>query len=393
MKLVFCSNYYNHHQSQISNCFFRLLEGEFSFIETAHMREERKALGYTSKKDPFVCFANTEADCAAEMKNADVVIFGSASEQFIAKRQCEKKLVFRYSERIYKEKYQWYKWPARLLTFYKNYGRHRNTYLLCASAYTAADYALHGTFVGKSYKWGYFPETKRYKDIQEVISKKTATKILWCGRFLRLKHPEAAIEVVYRLREAGYEVELDFIGTGEQEKLIRQQTEYRKIEDCVRFLGAMSPSQVREHMEKSGIYLFTSDFHEGWGAVLNESMNSGCAVVASHAIGSVPFLLKHGENGLVYENGDIDDLYEKVKFLLDNPNEQKRIGENAYHTIVDLWNAEIATKRFIHLVEEIQRQGYCDLYSDGPCSRASVLKNNWFRKGKDDIIRIEKKVD
>ena len=49
-------------------------------------------------------------------------------------------------------------------------------------------------------------------------------------------------------------------------------------------------------MEKSEIFLFTSDKGEGWGAVLNESMNSACAVVASHAIGSVPFLLKDGEN-------------------------------------------------------------------------------------------------
>lgn len=51
----------------------------------------------------------------------------------------------------------------------------------------------------------------------------------------------------------------------------------------------MKASEVRSYMEKADIYLFTSDFNEGWGAVLNESMNSGCAVVASHAIGSVPF--------------------------------------------------------------------------------------------------------
>jgi hypothetical protein len=37
----------------------------------------------------------------------------------------------------------------------------------------------------------------------------------------------------------------------------------------------MPPEEVRVHMEQSNIYLFTSDFGEGWGAVLNEAMNSG----------------------------------------------------------------------------------------------------------------------
>ena len=76
----------------------------------------------------------------------------------------------------------------------------------------------------------------------------------------------------------------------------------KKLEDCVHMLGAMSPDEVRKHMEQANIFLFTSDRNEGWGAVLNEAMNSGCAVVASHAIGSVPYLIKNGNNGYIYEN-------------------------------------------------------------------------------------------
>lgn len=55
--------------------------------------------------------------------------------------------------------------------------------------------------------------------------------------------------------------------------------------------------KVREHMEDADIFLFTSDYNGGRGAVLNESMNSGCMVAASHAIGSVPFLLEDGKRG------------------------------------------------------------------------------------------------
>ena len=53
-------------------------------------------------------------------------------------------------------------------------------------------------------------------------------------------------------------------------------------------------SALEGYMESSHIFLlFTSDRNEG--AALNESMNSGCAVVASDAIGSVPYLMRYYE--------------------------------------------------------------------------------------------------
>ena len=122
---------------------------------------------------------------------------------------------------------------------------------------------------------------------------------------------------------------------------------------------------------------FTSDKNEGWGAVLNESMNSACAVVASDAIGAVPFLLQDGENGLCYRSCDVDDLYKKVKFLLDHEEERKVMGKNAYETVTSLWNAEVAAQRLLDLSEQIlQGNKRPTLYGTGPCSKAQILKDN-----------------
>ena len=123
-------------------------------------------------------------------------------------------------------------------------------------------------------------------------------------------------------------------------------------------------------MEKSEIFLFTSDRHEGWGAVLNESMNSGCAVVASHAIGSVPFLVNDGENGFIYKDGDIDNLYKKVKLLLDDSCRRREMSKKAYFTIADEWNAENAATRFIYLLQDIKENGNSSRFSHGPCSKS-----------------------
>ena len=132
-------------------------------------------------------------------------------------------------------------------------------------------------------------------------------------------------------------------------------------------------------MEQSEIFLFTSDFNEGWGAVLNESMNSACAVVASHAIGSVPFLINDGENGFIYKNGDEDDLFNKVKILLDNPEKRKEISLKAYKTMTETWNAEIAVQRFLLLSKKLlDGESVNNLFTDGVCNSAIRYKNNWY---------------
>ena len=141
----------------------------------------------------------------------------------------------------------------------------------------------------------------------------------------------------------------------------------------------MSPEEVRKHMEESEIFLFTSDRNEGWGAVLNEAMNSGCAVVASHAIGSVPYLIENKSNGLIYKDGDKDDLYIKVKYLLDFSQKRMKIGHAAYLTILNDWNAVKAAERVLTLSKTILNgEKSPDIFTSGICSKANGIKDNLY---------------
>ena len=45
MRIVFLSNYFNHHQSALSDALWRETEGQYLFIEGHTMPEERKQLG------------------------------------------------------------------------------------------------------------------------------------------------------------------------------------------------------------------------------------------------------------------------------------------------------------------------------------------------------------
>ncbi len=383
MKIVFLSNYYNHHQAALSEALYELTNGQYVFVQTMPIEEERVNMGWGCAELPsFVkCSYTSQQDyeeCLKLINDADVVIIGSAPEKLIRQRIRAGKLVFRYSERIYKNRKNMLQMPLRAIKYHWNNAFSKNTYLLCASAYAAADYAKTRNFVGKTYKWGYFPKVKEYDDVKKLINDKQPVSILWVARLIDLKHPEIPVEIARRLKADGYSFSLNLIGNGILEEKLRKQIADAGLSDCVNMLGSMNPGQVREWMEKSKIFLFTSDFNEGWGAVLNEAMNSACAVVASHAIGAVPYLLQDGENGFIYKNGDTDDLYKKTKYLLDNPDVQASFGEKAYQTMCDIWNSENSAKRLLALCENLMHGGNGSLFDNGPCSRAQVLKNKYF---------------
>ena len=243
------------------------------------------------------------------------------------------------------------------------------------SAYTAADVNMFSNYKGRIFKWGYFTEVKEY-NLDELFKKKrknATVSILWVGRLIEWKHPDTSILIAEKLKQAGISFELRIIGNGEMEDVLRKMIAEKHLDDCVHMLGAMSPEKVREYMEQADIFLFTSDYNEGWGAVMNESMNSACAVVASHAIGSVPFLIKNMENGVIYENGNIEDLFIKMKSLIGNRNRREDLGRQAYITIKKTWSPRTAAERFLVLCDALKK-GEKSPFDDGPCSPAPIIK-------------------
>ena len=386
--LVFISNYFNHHQKPFCEAMYNLLGDGFKFIETDKMTNERKKLGWGEKIIPnYVISENNYrknlSKCQELINEADVVIIGSAPEFLIEKRKKENKLIFRYSERALKKGLEPLKYIPRLIKWnLKN--RSNNIYMLCASAYTAADYGKFFLFKNKCYKWGYFPKVEKY-NIEELLKNKfseknnTCTSILWVGRLIGWKHPDTSILLAEKLKNEGYNFRLSIIGTGELEEKLKTMIIEKKLSDYVNMLGATSPEKVREYMKEADIYLFTSDRNEGWGAVLNESMNSGCAVVASHAIGSVPFLIENEKNGLIYKDNDYEDFYKKVTVLLDSKEKRQELSKNAYFTMTEIWNAENTAKRFISLAQSIlDGEKNPDIFETGVCSKAKEIKDDWY---------------
>ena len=367
MKIVLISNFFNHHQKPVSDAFYKATKGEYWFVETTIITPWRKKMGYKEIAAPYTVKISDEnrAEVIAIINDADVVITDAEFLDLTKERYEAGKLIFRYSERLFKSRLRYLKAPVHTLKAWRT----RKMYMLCSSAFTSRDYHLLGFYQNKTYKWGYFPVRSVTNNIADVIEHKKNNSILWVGRMIDWKHPESVIFVAEHLLKDGYDFDINIIGWGEMEVQMKTEVQNKGLIDKVHFLGSMSPSEVQGHMAGSAIFLFTSDEGEGWGAVLNEAMNNGCAVVASDKIGSVPFLLKNGENGFEFKSKDWDDLYLKVRLLFDDSNRRKAVALRAYETIDKTWNEEQAVENFIALSQALIEGKKSNIF-EGPCSPA-----------------------
>ncbi len=375
--VTFFSNFLLHHQTPFCEAMVKRLGEDFHFVATEPTPEDRISMGYRDYSDvPYVVYSyknNQEYEKALELGlNSDVVIIGSAPDVFIEKRLEQNKLTFRYFERFFKQGRIRILDPRVFIAHYKQDFRYRNKnlYMLCASAYTAPDCRFIFSYHDKTFKWGYFPEVNQ-PPLDEIISEKsknTKIKILWASRFIKLKHPEDVIDVAEKLKNDNLDFEIEMLGIGELRNEYEEIAEKKGLKNIISFTGPFPPEEVLKRMKSADIFLFTSDRNEGWGAVLNESMSNACAVVASREIGSVPYLVEDGKSGLVYDRKDKNSLYNCVKKLIVNKSLRETLGKNAYDTIKNVWNAEVASKRLMQLINNINK-GEGTPFEWGPCSK------------------------
>lgn len=371
--LVIASNFVDHYMLALSLELMKYFK-DFKFVASKELAENYRQLGFSDLNNKeFVVKAYENKKYAEKIiMDADIVITGSyAYENHINKRLKKNKPVIYYSERLFK-----YNKILNFASAIRNIIRYRyskNSILLCISAYAAGDYNKINLFKNRTYKWGYFPAITRYDDIDKFINNKKKNTILWVGRLIEWKHPDHAIEVARRLKNDGYSFEMNIAGNGEMEDKLKSMISEYDLADCVHMLGSMPPEQIRKHMEESEIYLFTSDKGEGWGVVLNEAMNSACACVASYSAGSTPFLIQDKENGIVYKNQNVDDLYKGVAYLLDNDAIKKEFSKNAYETIANEWNCEETASRLSNMISNLLTQKDINVYSNGLLSKTEIF--------------------
>lgn len=386
MRLAFFSPVLNNHQIGVADALWRLLGDDYRFVELANLNGDHKKGDERNYGDcPFLIQAwRSKAQYEEAMhiaRESDCCVFGGVlSLPFMKVRLAEGKLSFDMSERWLKRGLINVFSPTiakYLMTYKVRRWESAPLYKLCCSGFAAGDQERLATYVGKCYKWGYFTA------VNECTADFTAPphSMMWCSRFLEWKHPELPVLMARELTQRGYRIHLDMYGDGPMKEKTIMLSEKLGLSDIFRYYSSMPNSSILAEMRNHGVFFFTSDRNEGWGAVANESMSNGCLLVTSDSIGSTPFLLEDGKQGLVFrgprtsssmERPDVDSLkslIDKTVWLLDHPKETDLIRRRGHDQIKTLWSPKVAAERLLALSERLL-QGKDTEFTSGPCSKA-----------------------
>ncbi len=164
--------------------------------------------------------------------------------------------------------------------------------------------------------------------------------ILFASKLIARKRPHDLLDAYARLSEDGRAEPhpyLLFVGDGpERESLERRVTELDW--HSVRILGFCNQRELPAYYRLCDVFVLPS-VDEPWGLVVNEVMNAGRPVIVSDRVGCARDLVCHGENGYLFEAGNVGDLRKALGQILYNPVRCRAMGRRSQE-IVKAWDFE-----------------------------------------------------
>lgn len=141
---------------------------------------------------------------------------------------------------------------------------------------------------------------------------KNPLKLLFVGQLIDRKNILFLLE---SLKEVQVRVHLDIIGSGPQLETCKKYISANSLQH-INFRGQLALQEVYSIMRHSDVLILPSKY-DGWGAVINEAMASGMAIIASDGV-RASNIIENSENGFVYNKNDNKELSHLITSLADN---------------------------------------------------------------------------
>lgn len=169
--------------------------------------------------------------------------------------------------------------------------------------------------------------------VQTVTSDEKPKSFVFLGRLVSDKGADLAIEAIAQLhkeyREANIdtsEITLTVIGEGKDFEKLKRYVIDAGIKQIVRFEGSLTGEKLVASLNQHRYMLIPSRWQEPFGIVALEGLACGCIPIVSDG-GGLPDAV--GKAGLVFKRGDLPDLVNTIKRLLNDKPLQKKLRHEA----------------------------------------------------------------
>jgi glycosyltransferase involved in cell wall biosynthesis len=193
-------------------------------------------------------------------------------------------------------------------------------------------------------------DTTYFKVLTPVAELRAITFI---GRLDHLKGVYVLIEALKKLKDDGVDAHLNVIGDGPDRDKLQNLSRDVGVNDSISFCGAVE--EIIPYLQKSTLFVLPS-LSEGLSNVLLEAMACGLPIIATRVGGNID-LIRDGENGLLVEPENSEQLSAAIKKILQDKDLAQKLGMEARKTAEEKFSMEIITNNYVSLYQELMGTG------------------------------------
>ncbi len=188
-----------------------------------------------------------------------------------------------------------------------------------------------------------------------AISDENRPRILYHGRVDRRK---GALDLLEAFNELLGAVEsqprLIYSGIGPDLEAVRERVGELKLTESVELRGVVEYENVPEIYRQADIFA-SPTYAEGFSNTILEAMATGLPIVSTRAVGVVD-CLRDGENALLVEIGNVSQIKNALRELLENAELRKKLAENALEECRRVYSWEKIGRQIIGIYERVRMQ-------------------------------------
>jgi len=182
--------------------------------------------------------------------------------------------------------------------------------------------------------------------------------VLFVGALDRAHHFKGVANLLKAFSHfRGRRVILMLAGDGDQKSQWINLADELGLSESTRFVGAVPHEQLPLYYAGADVVVLPSSPPESFGMVLIEAMACAKPVIASNIPG-VRSVVNDGQEGLLANPGEVEDLIEKIQILLDDPQQRQEMGQRG--------RTKVEEKYALPKVTEYLEKAYLSVMSDQP---------------------------
>lgn len=174
--------------------------------------------------------------------------------------------------------------------------------------------------------------------------------VLFLGRLDANKSPDVLLFASREVLKNFPDTKIIIGGDGEIEKNKKLAAELGIADSC-EFHGWVSGDKREGLFDRAAVYCLPSK-NEGLPMSVLEAMARGIPTVAT-AVGGVPQVITHGENGLLMPVDDVEVLSRHLATLLNDPDERSRMGHCARKRIEEQFSIGESISHVMDIYEDL----------------------------------------